>query len=103
MWVALGLWWVVSLHMEVGVHRSDLALCLASALGDQELVVLKYDFVSFPQDMDPFYIPLLDLHATTMMVLDLLALCELPQQLVFLKNQLVVSERWKELGWAPPV
>lgn len=48
-------------------------------------------------------VPLLDLHATTMTALDLLALCELPQYLVFLKNQLVVSKMWKELGWAPPV
>lgn len=104
MWAAQDLCWLVFPHRELELHRSCLALCLASGLCDQQLVVSKHDSVSsFPQDMDPFYIPLLDLHATTMMALGLLALCELPLYLVFLKNQLVVSKRWKELGWAPPV
>lgn len=54
MQAAQGLCWLAFLSMEVGVHRPDLALYLASALGDQEQVVLKYGFVSsFLQDMAP--------------------------------------------------
>jgi hypothetical protein len=48
-------------------------------------------------------VPLLGLHAEAMMALDLLALCELPQCVGLLETQLVVSDRWKERGWAPPV
>jgi hypothetical protein len=58
MWAARGLCWFVSLSMEAGVHRSDLALCLVSALDDRQLAVSKYDSVSsFPQDMDLSYTP----------------------------------------------
>jgi uncharacterized membrane protein len=58
MTAAQGLCWLVFLYMEVGVHRLDLALYLASALGDQELVVLKYGFVSsFLQNTAPSCTP----------------------------------------------
>lgn len=48
-------------------------------------------------------VPVAGLHATTMKLLGLLALSELPRHLVFLQGQLVASERREELGGAPPV